>query len=492
MNFLKLCTCFFGFFALAAQPLAAQQFTLQADSLILCNYLTQVSEDRLYLHIAILASDSLGGRKAGEEGMKLAEQYLANQYTQFGLRSPTDETYQQPFTIYDGVYKSQIISNGEKSATIFPIWDGSLQESGELVFVGQGTEKDYNGLQTKDKVVAYYYSDERDFKSEDQNKIASANDTKQTLTIHKTATTYQKALEKSHHWSPRASLENKGDQGRKALLFNIMEEDFLMLYSPEQQKLIQAYNETGKLSGKNKRSLTQTVSLNLDYQTLPIQAANIIGVVEGSDLKEEVIVLSAHYDHLGAENGKVYHGADDNASGAAAVLELARLFAQAKEEGNGPRRTLVFAQFSAEEEGLLGADYYVQHPLYPLENTVANLNFDMVGRVSEFNKENPDYVYVIGGGEPDEEIYQLNAQSQQSYLPQLRLYYTFNGTAKGLYKRSDQYLFIKNGIPALFFTDQMEADYHQATDTADKIDLRQLKLRTQLGFATAWELANRD
>ena len=207
MNFRKLCTCFFGFFALAVQPLAAQQFTLQADSLILCNYLTQVSEDRLYLHIAILASDSLGGRKAGEEGMKLAEQYLANQYTQFGLRSPTDETYQQPFTIYDGVYKSQIISNGEKSATIFPIWDGSLQESGELVFVGQGTEKDYNGLQAKDKVVAYYYSDERDFKSEDQNKIASANDTKQTLTIHKTSQTYQKALEKSHHWSPRASLK---------------------------------------------------------------------------------------------------------------------------------------------------------------------------------------------------------------------------------------------------------------------------------------------
>jgi hypothetical protein len=425
--------------------------------------------------------------------MHLAENYLASQFRTLGLNSAANPDYRQPFTIYDWYYQNNSVSTTYGQAEVLQAFAGTVQDSVNLVFAGNGAERDYFGLPTKNNIVAYYFGGTDEIVQQ-QAKIADEAGAKYTLFIHQSEDTFGRIRATSHAALPRASLVDKGDKLRKGMLYNLTEEDFLKLYAPAQQQFITRYEAEGKLARKDRKQLVQPISLNFNFRTKPVNATNIIGVIEGSDLKNEVVVLSAHYDHLGTEGGEVFYGADDNASGSSALLEMARVFMLAKAEGHGPRRTLVFAHFSAEEEGLLGAEHYTGNPTYPLEQTVANLNFDMIGRVNESNSSQPNYVYVIGSGQRSDAIYQLNALSQQTYLPNLRLDYTYDGTEsqEKLYKRSDQYHFHKNGVPILFYTDLMKADYHQATDTADKIALEQLRMRVQLGFATAWELANRD
>ena len=109
-----------------------------------------------------------------------------------------------------------------------------------------------------------------------------------------------------------------------------------------------------------------------------MKSENILGFIEGTDLKDEILVLSAHYDHIGYDNGEVCNGADDDGSGTVAVLEIAQAFALAKEEGKGPRRSILFLNVSGEEKGLLGSQFYTENPIYPLSNTITDLNIDMI------------------------------------------------------------------------------------------------------------------
>src|SRR5690606_5722194 len=118
--------------------------------------------------------------------------------------------------------------------------------------------------------------------------------------------------------------------------------------------------------------------------------------LEGSDLKDELLVVSAHYDHVGVQDGEIYNGADDDGSGVTAILEMAKAFSKSKEDGYGPRRSILFLAVTGEEKGLLGSDYYTRYPVYPLANTVADLNIDMIGRVDPEHESNPNYIYLIG------------------------------------------------------------------------------------------------
>src|SRR5690606_7215852 len=126
---------------------------------------------------------------------------------------------------------------------------------------------------------------------------------------------------------------------------------------------------------------------------------NVMGYLEGTDKKEEALVLSSHYDHIGINSeGQINNGADDDGSGTVSIMEIAEAFALAAREGNRPRRSILFLNVSAEEKGLLGSEYYSDHPVFPLENTINNINIDMIGRIDyEYqDAENQDYVYVIG------------------------------------------------------------------------------------------------
>jgi Predicted aminopeptidases len=237
------------------------------------------------------------------------------------------------------------------------------------------------------------------------------------------------------------------------------------------------------------------IEARLDKKTKKLEGSNVLGVIEGTDpsLKKEYVFVTAHYDHLGSSDSTViYYGADDNASGTAGVIEIARAFAEAKKQGIGPKRTVVCMLVSGEEKGLLGSKYYTEFPLFPLERTVVDINIDMIGRVDERHKDNPNYIYVIGADRIVQDLHDINEMVNKEHT-KLELDYRYNAKddPNRYYERSDHYNFAEKGIPAIFYFNGTHPDYHRPTDTADKINYEALAKRAQLAFFLAWEIANR-
>ena len=227
-----------------------------------------------------------------------------------------------------------------------------------------------------------------------------------------------------------------------------------------------------------------------------INASNVIGIIEGTDKKDEYVFLTGHYDHLGKHDGKIYYGADDDGSGTCGVITMAEAFAKAAAEGHRPRRTIVFMTVSGEEKGLWGSEYYSDHPVFPLDKTSVDLNTDMVGRTDTERKtgDTLNYVYVVGHDKLSSQLPIINEAANNKYT-KLILDYKFDdpNDPNRIYFRSDHYNFARKGVPVLFFYDGMlKADYHKPTDTVDKINFELYEKRVRMIFYTAWDIANRD
>ncbi len=221
---------------------------------------------------------------------------------------------------------------------------------------------------------------------------------------------------------------------------------------------------------------------------------NVVSIIHGSIFPNEYIILSAHLDAHGTHDGKIYNGADDDGSGNVSLLEIAQSFSNAVKDGHPPKRSIIFLHVTAEEKGLIGSKYYVDNPLYPLENTIANLNIDMIGRIDPKRKDkDPNYIYLIGSDKISQELHNISEKINSTYT-QLKLDYKYNDDKdpNRFYYRSDHYNFAKNNIPVIFYFNGVHEDYHEPTDTADKINYPLLEKRTKLIFHTAWELANRE
>lgn len=269
--------------------------------------------------------------------------------------------------------------------------------------------------------------------------------------------------------------------------------------SPGQKKagnyIVQFYKDLGISFPKKLGSYYQQVpSLFMKKRgggNLP-DSENILAFIEGSEKPDEIIVVSAHYDHVGTKNGVVYNGADDDGSGTVAVMQIAKAFQSAKKKGKGPKRSVLFLHVTGEEHGLFGSSYYSENPVFPLENTVADLNIDMIGRDDAANR-GKNYVYVIGSEMLSSELKIINeAANKKTHHLELNYKYDDPKDPDRLYYRSDHYNFAKHGIPVAFYFDGIHEDYHQPTDDVEKIDFNLFQKRTQLIFATAWELANRE
>ncbi len=259
--------------------------------------------------------------------------------------------------------------------------------------------------------------------------------------------------------------------------------------------MIAEYQKMGVSHPKSLKDYYQHVpkeALNGRRGKLP-DSENILAFVEGTEKPDEIIVISAHYDHVGiGKDGQIYNGADDDGSGTVALMEIAEAFQMAKNKGKAPKRSVLLLHVTGEEHGLLGSKYYAENPVFPLANTVANLNIDMIGRSDAENK-GKDYVYVIGSEMLSSELKKINeAANKATQNLELNYKYDAPNDPEMLYYRSDHYNFAKNNIPVAFFFDGIHEDYHKPTDDPEKIDYELLKKRTQLIFATAWELANRD
>lgn len=219
---------------------------------------------------------------------------------------------------------------------------------------------------------------------------------------------------------------------------------------------------------------------------------SILAFIEGSEKPEEIVVVSAHYDHVGTKNGVVYNGADDDGSGTVAVMEIAKAFQQAKKSGKGPKRSVLFLHVTGEEHGLFGSEYYSENPVFPLANTVVDLNIDMIGRDDPANR-GKQYVYVIGSDMLSSQLKVINeAANKRTNNLELNYKYDDLNDPEQLYYRSDHYNFAKHNIPVAFFFDGIHEDYHKPTDDPEKIDYQLLEKRTQLIFTTAWDIANRE
>ncbi len=260
--------------------------------------------------------------------------------------------------------------------------------------------------------------------------------------------------------------------------------------------LIEQYKKAGISFPKGAKDYYQTVPsayLNEKRNEGLPDSENIWAFIEGSEKPDEIVVISAHYDHVGMKNGEIYNGADDDGSGTVALLEIAQAFQKAKKEGHGPKRSILILHVTGEEHGLHGSRYYTENPLFPLANTVADVNIDMIGRRDENHKDSNNYIYLIGSDYLSTDLYNI-CENVNTKFTKLNLDYKFNDRAdkNRFYYRSDHYNFAKNGIPSVFLFNGVHADYHKQSDEVDKIEFDALTKRTQLAFTIVWEIANRD
>lgn len=229
-----------------------------------------------------------------------------------------------------------------------------------------------------------------------------------------------------------------------------------------------------------------------------VKTDNVLGFLEGSDpkLKNEVLVITAHYDHIGIDpnapgDDKINNGADDDGSGTTGVMMIAEAFMKAKKAGKGPKRSILFMAVTGEERGLWGSDWYSENPVFPLKNTITNLNIDMIGRGDEAHASDNNFIYIIGSNMLSSDLDRIGKKANQDYV-KMKLDERYNNRTdpNRFYYRSDHYNFAKHGIPVIFYFNGVHDDYHQPGDEISKIDFPMLAKRSKLVYYTAWELAN--
>lgn len=476
--------------------------TMAQDSTAI-RYAETIKAEDLELDLQILASDSLEGRETGTRGQKMAADFIKNQFQQSGLQpAGLNDTYYQPFTLEKRSWGEIYIKTGEQVLNNFDevIYYGNAhlpqERSLEAVFVGRGRAIDYEGLDVKDKAVVIFDSEDKGWR----NKLKIAKEkgaAAYIVTSGNDVNDFKRTVNNAKLFvdRPKLSLKEGGDESSSTIFFFTAPETAADILGTSQKKLNKAILKADEGKQKAVRKIKSgSITVKTERNVESIETENVLGMVEGTDLKDEIIVITSHYDHLGVgPDGEIFNGADDDGSGTTALLELAEAFGKAKETGNGPRRSVLFMTLTGEEKGLLGSEYYVKNPVYPLNQTVTNLNIDMVGRVDLTHEGKPDYIYLIGSDKLSGELHQLSEQVNQQYT-KLDLDYAFNdeNDPNRYYYRSDHYNFAKNNIPVIFYFNGTHADYHKSSDTIEKIHFELMEKRAKLFFHTAWELANRD
>ncbi len=498
--------------------------TAMAQTVPASPFAGSITKEDLKKQLSIIASAEMEGRETGTEGQRKAAAYIVSQFKAFGLQpAPGTDNYQQYYLIgYDTVLQSSLMIG---AATLVPGKD-YIDEIGannnaslsakELVFAGYGigdeNYDDYAGKDVKGKVVVFYAGEPK----KDGAYFISGTKSYSSWTYpgglpQKMALAKQKGAAGAIVINPLLDTitANYARFAKKSSTRLIMESgtetvNCITIAGGSAKTILgDEFFATTLLKAKknaplNTESFSKKIKIKYDYaeQKITSQASNVAGYIEGTDKKDEFVILTAHYDHLGMRNGLIYYGADDDGSGTCAVIEMAEAFSKAKAAGKGPRRSVVFMTVSGEEKGLWGSEYYSEHPLFPLEKTSVDLNTDMVGRIDTERKtdDSLNYVYVIGHNKLSTELVGINeAANKESTGLVLDYKYDDPNDPNRIYYRSDHYNFARKGIPILFFYDGMLlADYHKPTDTVEKIYWDLYEKRTRMIFNTGWQMANRD
>jgi len=465
------------------------------------NFSSSITATDLKTHLYIVAGREMEGRETASPGQKKAAAYIENHFKSLGLLPGNKDSYQQLFGVYqDSLTRTKIEVNGnafelDKDFTLnVGQSNPATYRFAEVVFVGNGqidsTHNDYAGLDVRGKTVMMMQS------TGQQSNQGRGNFGAQFARIDSAQKRGAVAVLLIGSNFPKSVKTNpKGNMYLNAFQRVIRPNQFTISEKIAREIMGSDYDQVK--SGNIKPGTYKTeLMLNFEKVTTNIQSSNVLGVLEGTDLKEEYVFITAHYDHLGKRDTVIYYGADDDGSGTVGVLEIAEAFAKAKAEGKGPRRSIVFMTVSGEEKGLWGSEYYGNHPIFPLEKTTVDLNIDMIGRTDASRKvgDSANYVYVVGDDKISSDLKPISESINNKYI-KMELDYKFNDPKdpNRIYFRSDHYNFAQKGVPIIFYYDGMlGADYHRPTDTPDKINYDLLAKRAQLVFLTAWEMANRN
>ncbi|RZK56830.1 MAG: M28 family peptidase [Pedobacter sp.] len=499
-----------------------------------------INKKRGYDHLSILASDEYEGRETGKKGAWMAAEYIKKQFQSFGLKGPVkdsaDPYFQKLGYASLSLSKSVFSVNGQAKENLkdFYITPASVSSTGydvkasSVLFAGYGLNKEgfneYEGQDVAGKVVMIFATGDPTAPAQapqtggrramssvgsQQAKIKYLLDNKAAgvLVINANVDNMDPRL--------KNALQNGNPYLKTADRIKNMSSaqglPVVVIGTAVANQLLATVNtnldDIKKKITDSKKPATVAINVPVAFSAKSVEtdvrAENVLGFLEGSDpkLKNEILVITGHYDHIGLvtdpnAKDKVNNGADDDGSGTTGVLLMAEAFAKAKKAGKGPKRSILFMTVVGEEKGLLGSEWYSEHPVFPVENTIADLNTDMIGRIGEEYLGKPDsanYIYSVGSFKLSTELGKLSEQINETYT-KMKLDYKYDDPkdTQQIYYRSDHYNFAKLGIPVIFYYDGMlEQDYHRPGDEVSKINFDLLAKRAHLTFYTAWELANR-
>jgi len=484
-----------------------------------------ITAEDLRVLLTAIASKEFEGRETGTEGQRKAADFIANKFKSFGL----------PAIGEGGSYFQKIIFTAESWQKVglkvgaeeyrhlwdyytFPTRNDNRAEINfkDVVFLGFGIEddkyNDYANANVKGKAILIYAGEPMDGNgnslitgskqvsdwSSDWKKKLIAAKAKGVDFVFIIDPDIKKNIEDNRRFLLSSRMRTGDSENPSGLMPNSMYISSTVakaIVGKSFKKVIKARDKSIK-SGKLKVITVPTnIVVNNEKNVNQLVGSNVLGYIEGMDpkLKDEVVVVTAHYDHLGIRGESIFYGADDNGSGTSTVIEVCQALMEAKKQNAGPRRSVLVMLVSGEEKGLLGSQYYAENPVFPLANTVANVNVDMVGRIDDKYKDNPYYIYVIGSDRLSTELHEINEAANKTYT-NLVLDYTYNADSdpNRYYYRSDHYNFAEKGIPAIFYFNGTHVDYHRPSDTVEKIHFEKMAKIGQLVFYTTWELANRD
>ena len=432
------------------------------------NFRDIVNKENIFNSICVLANDSLEGRNTGDLGQKKAANFIKEKLVSYNC---------QPYK--DSFFQTVILTNKKKEG-ILTINGLKLNFPNDFGFnsLYHPLIKEINSIKLISLKQLY------------DNEIEKNQSYFVKINNYKDVELY------------KISKEFKGN------IFFICKQFNKNYFLREDEKNLTNFNtknnsffcfiDLSKLSTLIKKQINENkciLNLNLNSDKLNVISENINCFIEGNDslLKKEVVIISAHYDHIGKKDNVVFNGADDNASGSAALLELARIFQDKKSKGTKFKRSLLFLWFTGEEHGLLGSEYYSDKPLIPLTKTICNLNIDMIGRADSIVEKDTYKVYIIGSDFISPDLHYINEVANFNN-GKLKLDYKYNDKKESLklYYRSDQYNFAKKDIPCIFYFGGFHEDYHKSTDDIEKIDVNKIKEISVLVANTTTLLLNNE
>ncbi len=476
-------------------------------------------------YLYFVASDEMEGRDTPSRGLDLTAKFIALNLSRWGFKPAGDGgTFFQKIPLQSQkllVAETMASLNGQKLTlgTDFIARAVSGNASGSLVFVGHGLQlkskslDPYQGIDVRDKLMVVIEGmpkgvGRNDLRGkvgvdyETAESYARKNGAKGIVTIPTFTLRFWDRIHQQTIAANRATLVNSTPATIPTIVAS--EKIAQQIFAGEKldYETLKKQITDGQIGASFDLTAAKQLNFAVKASTDPLSTQNVVAVLEGSDptLRSEYVAVGAHYDHVGVGNpdqsgDRIFNGADDDGSGTVAVLAIAEALAR----GPKPKRSVLLVWHTGEEKGLWGSEWFVDHPTVPLNQIVAQLNIDMIGRSRKAgdtdsrnaNLTGPDEIYVIGSKMMSSDLGALSEKVNQSYLKlQFNYKYDDPNDTERFFFRSDHYNYAKRGIPIIFYFDGVHADYHRQSDHPDKIDYDKMEKVTRTVFASLWKLAS--